>query len=50
LAFPIIFLFGLLPQINTFLMYVLEQLEMHVFGGNGTDPNATKVDHIPLFN
>ena len=35
LAFPLIFLFGLLPQINTFLMYVLEQLEMHVFGGNG---------------
>ena len=35
MAFPLIFLFGLLPQINTFLMYVLEQLEMHVFGGNG---------------
>ena len=35
LSFPIIFLFGLLPQINTFSMFVLEQLEIHVFGGNG---------------
>uniref|UniRef100_S4RU80 Pecanex-like protein n=1 Tax=Petromyzon marinus TaxID=7757 RepID=S4RU80_PETMA len=34
LCFPVVFVFGLLPQINTFLMYVLEQLDMHVFGGN----------------
>uniref|UniRef100_UPI00358F602F pecanex-like protein 1 isoform X2 n=1 Tax=Myxine glutinosa TaxID=7769 RepID=UPI00358F602F len=36
LAFPLFFLFGLLPQINTFTMYVLEQLDIHVFGGNAT--------------
>uniref|UniRef100_A0A1B0CER0 Pecanex-like protein n=1 Tax=Lutzomyia longipalpis TaxID=7200 RepID=A0A1B0CER0_LUTLO len=34
LAFPILFSLGLFPQINTFLMYFLEQVEMHVFGGN----------------
>ncbi|XP_078349641.1 pecanex-like protein 1 isoform X3 [Oculina patagonica] len=33
LGFPLIFLVGLLPQVNTFLMYILEQLDMHVFGG-----------------
>ena len=27
---------GLLPQVNTFTMYVLEQVEMHVFGGSAT--------------
>ncbi|XP_028418258.1 pecanex-like protein 1 [Dendronephthya gigantea] len=36
LSFPIIFLFGLLPQINTFSMFILEQLEVHVFGGNAS--------------
>jgi len=35
LGFPIIFLIGLLPQVNTFTMYALEQIDMHVFGGNG---------------
>lgn len=34
LLLPILFSFGLFPQINTFLMYVLEQIDMHVFGGN----------------
>ncbi|XP_017034670.1 protein pecanex [Drosophila kikkawai] len=34
LCFPIIFSVGLCPQINTFLMYLLEQVDMHVFGGN----------------
>ncbi|XP_057197782.1 pecanex-like protein 1 isoform X3 [Triplophysa rosa] len=34
LCFPIIFFIGLLPQINTFVMYLLEQLDIHVFGGN----------------
>eukprot|EP00794_Sanderia_malayensis_P020280 gene20280-22266_t len=33
LIFPLIFVFGLLPQINTFTMYILEQLDVHVFGG-----------------
>lgn len=35
LCFPIIFFIGLLPQINTFVMYLLEQLDIHAFGGNG---------------
>lgn len=34
LLFPILFSFGLFPQINTFLIYVLEQFDMHIFGGN----------------
>ncbi|KAL7844438.1 hypothetical protein SRHO_G00229770 [Serrasalmus rhombeus] len=36
LCFPAIFLFGLLPQVNTFLMCLLEQVDMHVFGGTAT--------------
>lgn len=35
LCFPIIFFVGLLPQVNTFVMYLFEQLDVHVFGGNG---------------
>ena len=35
LCFPVIFLFGLLPQVNTFIMCVLEQIDMHIFGGTG---------------
>ena len=34
LCFPAIFVFGLLPQINTFVMYILEQIDIHIFGGN----------------
>lgn len=34
LFFPLLFSFGLLPQINTFTMYLLEQIDMHMFGGN----------------
>ncbi|XP_035387373.1 pecanex-like protein 1 [Electrophorus electricus] len=34
LCFPLIFFAGLLPQVNTFLMYLFEQLDIHVFGGN----------------
>lgn len=36
LCFPIIFLFGLLPQVNTFVMCLLEQIDMHIFGGTAT--------------
>ncbi|XP_036402672.1 pecanex-like protein 2 isoform X2 [Megalops cyprinoides] len=32
-CFPITFLLGLLPQINTFVIYLLEQIDMHFFGG-----------------
>lgn len=33
LLLPIFFTIGLLPQINTLLMHILEQIEMHIFGG-----------------
>ncbi|XP_072136460.1 LOW QUALITY PROTEIN: pecanex-like protein 2 [Mobula birostris] len=33
-CFPLIFLLGLLPQINTFFTYLLEQVDMHIFGGS----------------
>lgn len=36
LWFPMLFSFGLLPQVNTFTMYLLEQFDMQVFGGNAT--------------
>jgi len=36
LCFPIVFSLGLFPQINTFLMYVCEHLDIHLFGGNAT--------------
>ncbi|XP_055384689.1 protein pecanex isoform X2 [Condylostylus longicornis] len=34
LLFPIFFSLGLFPQVNTFSMYLLEQIDMHIFGGN----------------
>ena len=36
LCFPIVFSLGLFPQINTFVMYLLEQIDIHIFGGNAT--------------
>ncbi|XP_025602906.2 pecanex-like protein 1 isoform X2 [Athalia rosae] len=36
LCFPIVFSLGLFPQINTFLMYLCEHVDIHVFGGNAT--------------
>ena len=36
LAFPLIFTIGLLPQVNTALMYLLETIDIHVFGGNAS--------------
>ncbi|VDK32232.1 unnamed protein product [Taenia asiatica] len=36
LAFPLIFLFGLVPQVNTLVSNVLEQVDMHVFGASGS--------------
>uniref|UniRef100_A0A8D0L6T7 Pecanex-like protein n=1 Tax=Sphenodon punctatus TaxID=8508 RepID=A0A8D0L6T7_SPHPU len=41
LCFPAIFLFGLLPQVNTCLMYLLEQLDMHIFGGTAATSPLT---------
>lgn len=40
LCFPVIFLFGLLPQVNTFVMCLLEQIDMHIFGGTGKNMSA----------
>ncbi|XP_076252556.1 pecanex isoform X2 [Rhynchophorus ferrugineus] len=34
LFFPLLFSLGMFPQINTFVMYCLEQTDIHVFGGN----------------
>lgn len=36
LCFPVVFSLGLFPQINTFLMYLFEHLDIHIFGGNAT--------------
>nr|XP_023691746.1 pecanex-like protein 1 isoform X1 [Paramormyrops kingsleyae] len=36
LCFPVVFFVGLLPQVNTFVMYLFEQLDIHVFGGNAS--------------
>ncbi|XP_050525456.1 pecanex-like protein 1 [Daktulosphaira vitifoliae] len=36
LFLPIAFSLGLLPQVNTFFMYALEQTDIHLFGGNAT--------------
>lgn len=33
LCLPLLFLFGLLPQCSTFLLCILENLDMHLFGG-----------------
>uniref|UniRef100_A0A8C4ZHS8 Pecanex-like protein n=1 Tax=Gadus morhua TaxID=8049 RepID=A0A8C4ZHS8_GADMO len=41
LCFPLIFFVGLLPQVNTFFMYLLEQVDIHVFGGNATSSLAS---------
>ncbi len=34
LFFPVFFTLGMFPQVNTFLMYVFEQVDMHMFGGS----------------
>lgn len=36
LFFPLAFSFGLFPQVNTFAMYLFEQIDIHIFGGNAT--------------
>ncbi|XP_028916129.1 pecanex-like protein 3 isoform X1 [Ornithorhynchus anatinus] len=41
LCFPAVFLLGLLPQVNTCLMYLLEQIDMHGFGGTATSSPLT---------
>lgn len=36
LYFPLLFSFGLFPQVNTCFMYFLEQIDIYIFGGNAT--------------
>ena len=36
LMFPLLFSLGLFPQINTFTMYLLEQIDMHIFGSGAS--------------
>jgi len=43
LCFPIVFSLGLFPQINTFLMYICEHLDIHLFGGNATTSLVSSV-------
>ena len=43
LCFPIIFSLGLLPQISTFIIYSLEQIDMHAFGGTAVTGLASSV-------
>ena len=35
LFFPVIFTIGLLPQVDTFITYVCEQIDINVYGGTG---------------
>ncbi|XP_023334859.1 uncharacterized protein LOC111706259 [Eurytemora carolleeae] len=43
LAFPVIFTLGLLPQINTAAMFVLEQIDIQIFGGNASSSIQSSV-------
>ena len=36
LFFPALFALGLMPQANTFAIYFMEQIDMHVFGGTAS--------------
>ena len=35
LFFPILFTLGWMPQFDTFFVILLEQIDMHIFGGTG---------------
>ncbi|KAM6998018.1 pecanex-like protein 2 isoform 2-T2 [Tautogolabrus adspersus] len=45
-CFPITFLVGLFPQINTFTIYLLEQIDMHLFGGTAATSLVSAVYSI----
>lgn len=44
-CFPVAFLVGLFPQINTFTIYLLEQIDMHLLGGTGSHDDALQPCH-----
>lgn len=33
LTLPLMFMIGVLPQVNTLVFHLMEQIEMHIFGG-----------------
>ncbi|RWS24001.1 pecanex-like protein 1 isoform X2, partial [Leptotrombidium deliense] len=41
LAFPLVFTVGLMPQINTFIMHLMEQTDIHIFGGTAATMGLT---------
>ncbi|KAK2824477.1 hypothetical protein Q5P01_021652 [Channa striata] len=45
-CFPVTFLVGLFPQINTFTIYLLEQIDMHFFGGTAATSLVSAVYSI----
>ncbi|XP_061913965.1 pecanex-like protein 1 [Entelurus aequoreus] len=45
-CFPITFLVGLFPQVNTFSIYLLEQVDIHLFGGTAATSLASAVYSI----
>uniref|UniRef100_A0A914HZD5 Pecanex-like protein n=1 Tax=Globodera rostochiensis TaxID=31243 RepID=A0A914HZD5_GLORO len=46
LFLPLIFTFGLLPQVNTLCMHLLEQLDMHFFGATSSHSLASSMFSI----
>ncbi len=45
LSFPLLFSFGLLPQISTFLMYLFEQIDVYIFGGTAATMGLTSATY-----
>lgn len=45
-CFPVAFLVGLFPQINTFTIYLLEQIDMHLLGGTGLQKHSLHHDTL----
>jgi len=47
LAFPVLFCVGIFPQVNTFCIFLLEQTDIHIFGGNAAASLfAVSVSHL----
>lgn len=48
LSFPLLFSFGFLPQISTFLMYFFEQIDINIFGGTAATTGLTSATYSLL--
>ncbi|XP_054154307.1 pecanex-like protein 1 [Oppia nitens] len=48
LSFPLLFSFGLLPQISTFLMYLCEQIDINILGGTAATMGLTSATYSLL--